>query len=171
MENSSKKAEEALAQGEGLPPSYGQAYTAPPGYDAQSYPQQGYPQQVPNQAFYPQQQQGNVPPVGYAPVTQQVVFTPVQPLENPPPDYMAYAIFTTLCCCWPIGIFAIIRSLATRDASNRGDQVTANANSAKTKRLANWSTGVGCIFMVLSIAIIVFVYVWMIPNLREMYRH
>jgi hypothetical protein len=30
--------------------------------------------------------------------------------EPPPPDYMTRAILVTVCCCWPIGIFAIMKA-------------------------------------------------------------
>lgn len=30
--------------------------------------------------------------------------------EPPPPDFMGRAIFATLCCFWPIGIFALMKA-------------------------------------------------------------
>ena len=50
-----------------------------------------------------------------------VVFAPAAPLANPPADYFGYSIFVTICCCWPIGIFAIMKASATREAIARGD--------------------------------------------------
>ena len=35
---------------------------------------------------------------------------PNQPLVNPPPDYLGLSIFSCICCCWLIGIFAILSS-------------------------------------------------------------
>ena len=54
---------------------------------------------------------------------------PMGPLSNPPEDYMCYSIFVTLCCCWLVGIFAIMRSSECRAAIASGDRVTAELRS------------------------------------------
>ena len=55
----------------------------------------------------------------YVPVVTeqpQIVMMQPMPLENPPSDGIYFAIFVTMCCCLPIGIFAIIRSVQCRAA-------------------------------------------------------
>ena len=86
-------------------------------------------------------------------------------LHNAPPDHMMFNIVVTICCCWPIGIFAILKSMATRDAINRGDAQGAMENSQSARRLGFWALGVGIAFMVLAVVLIVVVYaVILIPT-------
>ena len=61
------------------------------------------------------------------------------PLQDPPDDYMCYSVFVTLCCCWLIGIFAIIRSAECRAAIAVGDRVTAEKKSSEARSNANLS--------------------------------
>lgn len=86
-------------------------------------------------------------------------------LVNPPPDNMIFNILVTIFCCWPIGIFAIMKSLSCRDAINRGDQSQAQTLSREAKRLGFWTLGVGIAFVVLSVVLIVVLYaVILIPT-------
>ncbi|XP_067936214.1 proline rich transmembrane protein 1B-like isoform X1 [Watersipora subatra] len=106
---------------------------------AQGYPQQpvapGYPQQPvapgypqpPVAPGYPQQ------PVAPAYPTNQVFYTP---LTNPPNDYLALSIFTTIFCCFWIGIVAIYKSTKVRDLATKGD-ATAAAEASQTARVLN----------------------------------
>uniref|UniRef100_A0A803STP6 Uncharacterized protein n=1 Tax=Anolis carolinensis TaxID=28377 RepID=A0A803STP6_ANOCA len=41
--------------------------------------------------------------------SQTIVITHGQPISEP--DYMAYSIFTILCCCLPLGIAALVYSV------------------------------------------------------------
>ncbi len=43
---------------------------------------------------------------------QPAVFVIAAPLTDPVPDYLAYSIFTMLCCCLPLGIAALIYSIS-----------------------------------------------------------
>ncbi|XP_046856815.1 cell death-inducing p53-target protein 1 homolog isoform X8 [Xenia sp. Carnegie-2017] len=127
---------------QGYPP---QGYP-PQGYPAQGYPPQGYPPQgYPAQGYPPQ----GYPPQGYplqqlAGMTQEqqnktvlvqkqpqlVAVTIMNPIVN---DHMGLSIFACLCCCWPIGIFAIIKSSESKNHYHAGNYDEAK-RSAKTAR-------------------------------------
>ena len=91
---------------------------------------------------------------GIAPTA--VVVTPV--MVNPPADHMIFNIMMTVFCCWPIGIFAIMRSMACRDAVHRGDQSNAMRLSKEARRLGLWALGAGIGLMVLFVSVIIVVY-------------
>ncbi|XP_067937399.1 proline-rich transmembrane protein 1-like [Watersipora subatra] len=155
------------AQQQDAPPGYGDAtnptgYAQPTGYappGAQPYPPQG-------QASY-NQQPGYAPlPVGgYAP--QQgyygqpaVVVTNVNPAlqGNVPEDHCTYSILVTIFCCFWIGIFAIIKSQAVRDAIARGDLAGARLSSSEASealRLNKIGLGVGIAVNVIYIVLVV----------------
>lgn len=93
-----------------------------------------------------------VQPMGYG---QTVVFVqPPPPLANPPQDQLGYSIFVTVCCCWIIGIFAIIKAAECRSAIAAGDRTTAELKSRQARKLANISLGVGLLSIVALIALL-----------------
>jgi len=79
---------------------------------------------------------------------------PMSPLQNPPEDYMCYSIFVTICCCWLIGIFAIMRSSDCRAAIAAGDRVAAEIRSREARTRAHLALATGIASMIL-----VFVFV------------
>jgi hypothetical protein len=44
----------------------------------------------------------------------------------PPPSYFGLALFATLCCFWPLGVAALIKSGEVGDACMHGSMSTAN---------------------------------------------
>lgn len=52
----------------------------------------------------------------YSAHTTTVLIVNAAPISNPPNDYLPLSVFTTLCCCFWIGVFAIVKSLAVRTA-------------------------------------------------------
>ncbi|XP_067935875.1 proline rich transmembrane protein 1B-like [Watersipora subatra] len=125
---------------------------------AQGYPQQhaapGYPQQSVAQGYpqqhvapgYPQQ------PVAPAYPIDEGLHTP---MRNPPNDYLALSIFTTIFCCLWCGIAAIIKSRRAREAIRMGDKAAAHeaSDSAQTLNIA------GIIFgIILTAALSVYYY-------------
>lgn len=86
------------------PPAQGAYY--PPGPagtpTGQPYPQGQYPGQFPP-GQYPQ---------GATVMVQPTVYVTHTPLVNPAPDYLAYSIFTLICCCLPLGIAALVYSVS-----------------------------------------------------------
>ena len=139
----------------------------------------GYPQQTYGYQYPPQQQAYAAPP-GYTAVGQhapqggvvlaqpgvvptQVVVANV--IASPPPDHMIFNIFMTLFCCWPIGIFAIMKSMACRDAINRGDAQQAIRLSKEARRLGYWTLGIGVLTVAVSIIMLVIIYAIYIPSI------
>lgn len=58
----------------------------------------------------------------------------MEEMNTPKPNnYMALAIFTTVCCCLPAGIYAIIRAMKVNDyyLMKQYDAATLAANDAK----------------------------------------
>lgn len=54
-----------------------------------------------------------------------------QPVGNMPPTYLAWAIISTLCCCLPTGVVAIIYASKVSPLWMRGDYAGAMAASEK----------------------------------------
>lgn len=98
-----------------------EAQPAPaPGESAPPVPggQQGY---NPNQGYYGGQ--------GYNP--QGYPYGPGQ--QGPPPSYLAWAIISTLCCCMPFGIVAIIYASKVNSLWLRGDVYGAQKASQRAQ--------------------------------------
>ncbi len=96
------------------------------GYDQQGYNQQGYNQQGYNQQPYGQQGYGQQPynqqPYGQQPYGQQGYGQ--QPYNNWPmqkPDtYLVWAILSTVLCCLPFGVVAIVKASQVENLWQQG---------------------------------------------------
>ncbi|XP_062518154.1 synapse differentiation-inducing gene protein 1-like isoform X2 [Corticium candelabrum] len=62
-------------------------------------------------------------------------------------DYMGLSIFTLLCCCLPIGIFAVLNSMKVRDAVLARDEFTASEASATARKLNIIGIVLGCFIL------------------------
>ncbi|XP_062517582.1 synapse differentiation-inducing gene protein 1-like [Corticium candelabrum] len=71
-------------------------------------------------------------------------------------DYFGLSIFTLLCCCLPIGIFALLNSMKVREANASGDEFSATQASATARRLNLVGIISGVVFMVI-VAVVVLV--------------
>ena len=72
-----------------------------------------------------------------------------------PDTHLTYAIFTCLCCCWPLGLAAIITSIRCSLAVENGNIDKARRLSARTKCLAHFSTIFG---FTLAIMYLIYIY-------------
>lgn len=125
-----------------------QPAAAPPVY--QDNPA-GYPPSFPSQPV-PQGPYAQGPYSGQTVVAAHpAVFVTAAPLANPAPDYLAYSIFTMLCCCFPLGIAALVFSCSTRDANYSGRRELAVKNSKTARTLNHVAVALGLIFTVLFI--------------------
>ncbi|XP_077981224.1 uncharacterized protein LOC144436330 [Glandiceps talaboti] len=79
----------------------------------------------------------------------------VQPLENPPKDYLVLSILMTIFCSWPIGIVAIIKSIDVRNAIQTGDHERAERASVTAKKLNIAAAIVGIVANILLIVVMV----------------
>ncbi|XP_006811169.1 proline-rich transmembrane protein 1-like [Saccoglossus kowalevskii] len=61
-----------------------------------------------------------------------------------PPNYLPLAIFATVCCFMPTGIFAILRASDANTAFARNDMTTAWKQAKRAKTLSYISIGIGC---------------------------
>ncbi|KAF4102820.1 trafficking regulator of GLUT4 1-like [Onychostoma macrolepis] len=114
----------------------------PAGYPP-SFPSQPVPQGPYVQGLYP----------GQTVVMQPSVFVTATPLADPVSNYLAYSIFTMLCCCLPLGIAALIYSISTRDANYSGQRELAEKNSKTALILNHIGLGIGLVFIVVIIII------------------
>ena len=106
--------EEPSAEAQATPASGESAPPIPGG-------RQGY---NPNQGYYGRQ--------GYNP--QGYPYGPGQ--QGPPPSYLAWAIISTLCCCIPFGVVAIVYASKVNSLWARGDMYGAQKAS---KRAQLWT--------------------------------
>ncbi|MDM7831035.1 CD225/dispanin family protein [Cellulomonas edaphi] len=103
-----------------------------PQYGAPQAPQYGAPQygapQYPGASQYP-----SAPPYqgGYGPV--------------PPPNYLVWAILSTVLCCLPLGIASIVYSSQVNTKFAQGDYAGAQASSQKAKNFAIWGAVIGLV--------------------------
>jgi predicted secreted protein len=144
------------------PPPYGQqppqspyGQQPPPAPYGQQPPQQPYGQ--PPQQSYPQPpaygQQYGQPYGGYGqlPYGQG-------PGGPPPPNYLVWAILTTIFCCLPLGIASIVFAAQVNNKWAMGDVAGARASSDKAKQFAIWSAVAAAILAVLYLVLAVAVF-------------
>ncbi|KAL1258753.1 hypothetical protein QQF64_009330 [Cirrhinus molitorella] len=121
--------------------------TAPPPPAYQQNPA-GYPPSFPSQPV-PQGPYTQGPHPGQTVVTvQPAVYVMAAPHASPEPDYMCYSIFTMLCCCFPLGLVALIYSCSTQDANHSGQRQLAKKNSATARTLNNIGLFIGIVIIV-----------------------
>ncbi|XP_056101060.1 trafficking regulator of GLUT4 1-like [Rhinichthys klamathensis goyatoka] len=140
----------------------GMLQPTPPSAAYQDIPA-GYPQSFPSQPVpqgpYAQGPYAQGPYPGQSVVAvQPTVFVTTAPLADPEPDYLCYSIFTMLCCCFPLGIAALVFSSSTRNANYSGQQALAERNSKTARTLNHVAVAMGLVVTVLVIVYVVMVY-------------
>lgn len=61
------------------------------------------------------------------------------PVVQPVPTYLAWAILTTLLCCWPLGVVSIVHACKVDRRRAEGDLAGALEASRKARLWALWS--------------------------------
>lgn len=77
-----------------------------------------------------------------------------QPLGNPPENYLIFAIMMTIFCCWPVGIFAIIKATKVRELWALGDVAGAQKASEDAKKLTIWGAVGAFVLIVIPVLIL-----------------
>jgi uncharacterized membrane protein YozB (DUF420 family) len=67
----------------------------------------------------------------------------------PPPNYLVWAILTTILCCLPLGVVSIVFSTQVNSKWALGDVAGAQEASAKAKKFATWSAIAWAVVVVL----------------------
>ena len=132
----------------------------PPDPNRPQDPDWSQPQQPPSGGQgYGQQPPSGPPAYGQQPYgAQQYGGQPYgQPVGAPPPNYLVWAILTTLFCCLPLGIASIVFAAQVNGKHAAGDIAGAQEASRKAKQFATWSAIAGVIVLVLYILFIVVV--------------
>lgn len=57
----------------------------------------------------------------------------------PPPNHLLWAILSTLCCCWPLGIVSIVFAAQVNSKWAMGDAWGAQQSSKRAQQYAMWS--------------------------------
>ncbi|XP_070539145.1 uncharacterized protein [Ptychodera flava] len=57
----------------------------------------------------------------------------VQQMENPPYTWMIPAVLACVCCCWPLGLAAILKASEAESAIKAGNRQQAEASSASAR--------------------------------------
>lgn len=113
------------------------------------------------------------PPLGGQPSSSTMIWSsnvvapaPMSMNEPPPQDYTKRALFATLCCCFPIGLCALMNANASKKALARGDLNAArnSANSARTLSTVAFIVG---IVTILGTAVVVGVYMYFILSITS----
>ncbi|XP_076594085.1 trafficking regulator of GLUT4 1 [Chaetodon auriga] len=131
----------------------------PPYHDS---PRPGYTQQVDGAPLQYGGAEQQLYPAGHQPATvvavQPTVYVTRAPLVDPVNDYLCYSIFTLLCCFLPVGIAALVYSVATREANNIGDRAAAERSSKTARILNHVALGVGIGIIAIAVIYVIVVY-------------
>ncbi|XP_069081026.1 trafficking regulator of GLUT4 1-like [Pleurodeles waltl] len=71
------------------------------------------------------------------------------------PSYLALSIFNMLCCCFPLGVVALVCSLRVENAAGIGDTERASKASRTSRILNIVGIVLGVVFLILVIVLYV----------------
>jgi hypothetical protein len=72
----------------------------------------------------------------------------------PPPNYLVWAILSTVLFCPPFGIASIVFSTQVNTKWAMGDAAGAQAASGKAKKFAIWGALIGVVLDILSVVVV-----------------
>ena len=76
-------------------------------------------------------------------------YPPPQPQGAQPSSHLVFAILTTLFCCLPFGVVAIVKASQVNGLWAQGNYPAAQAASASAKKWAMWSLIAGIVVFVI----------------------
>lgn len=68
---------------------------------------------------------------------------------TPPPNYLVWAILSTILCCLPLGVVSIVFAAQVNGKWAAGDHAGARESSEKARKFAIWSAIAGVIAAIL----------------------
>ncbi len=77
-------------------------------------------------------------------------------LQVPPPNYLVWAILSTIFCCLPFGIVSIVYAAQVNSKFLEGDVTGANMASRNAKTWAWVSFGIGLVFVLIWFVLVIF---------------
>lgn len=89
------------------------------------------------------------PPPGYGYGTSPNA----QPAGPPPPNYLVFAILSTLLCCLPLGIASIVFAAQVNTKYASGDVAGAQESSAKARKFAIYAAVAGVVVGLLYVVV------------------
>jgi hypothetical protein len=95
---------------------------------------------------------GSTPPPPPPPLTP---YSSAEVQGAPPPNYLVWAILSTLLCCLPLGIASIVFSTQVNSKWALGDVAGAQDASVKAKNFAMWGAILGVVINVVVVVIFV----------------
>jgi hypothetical protein len=78
-----------------------------------------------------------------------------QPAAAPPPNYLVWAILTTILCCLPAGIVSIVYAAQVNSKWSAGDVAGAQRSSQNARTWAIVSAVAGVVLIVLYVLLVV----------------
>ncbi|CAH3144334.1 unnamed protein product [Pocillopora meandrina] len=81
-------------------------------------------------------------------------------VQASPPDYQGLAWFACLCCCWPVGILAVLKSneASVRNSMACGDYNSARVASNSARTFSYLAIGLGTSFFIMYIIALIMVF-------------
>jgi hypothetical protein len=79
--------------------------------------------------------------------------TDINLTSKPPDNNLVWAIFSTILCCWPLGIVSIIKSTKVNSLWTQGDFAGAQKSADDAKKWAIYSAIAAAVFWVLYIVL------------------
>ena len=76
------------------------------------------------------------------------------PTGAPPPNHLVWAILSTLFCCLPLGIAAIVFAAQVNSKYNVGDYAGAQDSSRKARNFSLWSTIIGVVWIAVVVVLV-----------------
>lgn len=89
-------------------------------------------------------------------MNEQLHQNPLSTQQVPPPNYLVWAILTTIFCCLPFGIVSIIFAAQVNSKWQMGDYDGAKLSSKNAKLWAWISFGVAIVGIIISFILAIF---------------
>lgn len=97
---------------------------------------------------------GNAPPPPPPPMPPQSPYGGAGAQGAPPPNYLVWAILSTVLCCLPLGIASIVFSTRVNSKWAVGDVAGSQDASAKAKKFAIYAAIAGVITNILGFIVL-----------------